>query len=280
MTTQRTTAQTRRSRRAVLWMTLCGSVLASSLGGCGASKSSEADIDSLTEAVCVPGDQGGDLGCGCSLNSQCTGFDDETRLLLCDVAGGASLGKCTDCASLSVRPSGCACSVDADCATGLVCNGRTCQALRKRGEFCVRDSDCGSDASGSMTCLPSKNWCGPLAVGSFCDFNLDCLSGICSVGKCSTGESGQPCAIDRNCKAGLVCNTVAGTCGSKLADGQPCLRNVECQNQCNSFSGTCKLGAVGTVCTTKNTDGDCASGLGCVDCGGGVNTCRTGGSCS
>lgn len=198
MTTQRTTAQTRRSRRAALWMTLWGTVWASSLGGCGAGKSSEADIDTLTEAVCVAGDQGGDLGCGCSLNSQCTGFDDETRLLLCDVASGASVGKCTDCASVTARPSGCACSVDADCATGLACNGRTCQALRKRGEFCVRDSDCGSDASGSMTCLPSKNWCGPLAVGSFCDFNLDCLSGICSVGKCSTGESGQPCSIDRN----------------------------------------------------------------------------------
>ena len=143
--------------------------------------------------------------------------------------------------SLTARPTGCACNVDANCATGLVCNGRTCQALRKRGEFCVRDTDCGSDATGAMVCLPSKNWCGPLAVGSFCDdFNLDCLSGICSLGKCSTGKAVSQ-VRRQNCKAGLVCNTVAGTCGAKLADGQPCLRNVECQNQCNSFSGTCKL---------------------------------------
>jgi hypothetical protein len=277
MNKQRVGASARASVR--LWAGLWAALVMTSLGACGAGVS-DGDIATLTEAVCVPGDKGGDFGCGCTLNNQCSGFDDETRLLLCDVPSGGSVGKCSDCLSLMARPSGCACTVDGDCATGLKCNGRTCQALRKRGEFCVRDSDCGSDATGSMTCLPSKNWCGPLPIASFCDFNLDCLSGICSLGRCSTGDSGQPCALDRNCKAGLICNTVAGTCGNKLADGQPCLRNTECQNQCNSFSGTCKLGTTGTVCTTANTDGDCATGLSCVDCGGGVKTCRTGGMCS
>jgi hypothetical protein len=78
----------------------------------------------------------------------------------------------------------------------------------------------------------------------------------------------------------LVCNTASGTCGDKAADGQPCRRNSECQNQCNSFLGTCKLGSAGTVCTESNPDGDCASGLSCTDCGGGGRTCRVGGSCS
>lgn len=247
------------------------------LVGCGADP---AEVGMLREAICVAGDKGGDLGCGCTLNEQCTGFDDDTRLLVCNVASGSSVGKCSDCVALPAKPTGCACTTDTDCATGLACNGRTCQALRKRGEFCVRDTDCGTDATGSMVCLPSKNWCGPLAVGSFCDFNLDCLSGLCSLRKCSTGESGQPCEIDRNCKAGLVCNTASGTCGDKAADGQPCRRNSECQNQCNSFIGTCKLGSAGTVCTESNPDGDCASGLSCTDCGGGGRTCRVGGSCS
>lgn len=256
----------------VLWFGLGLACLA----GCGVS---ESDLGELRQAACVPSDKGGDLGCSCTLNEQCVGHDAETRLLVCDVVSG-SVGKCSDCLAFAARPVGCACTADADCATSLKCNGRTCQPLRKRGEFCLRDTDCGSDATGNMVCLPSKNWCGPLPIGAFCDFNLDCLGGICAVGKCSTGESGQSCSVDRNCKAGLVCNTVVGLCGDKIADGQPCRRNVECNSRCNSFSGTCSPGSAGTVCTDANPDGDCATGLSCLDCGGGGKTCRLGTSCS
>lgn len=255
--------------------------------GCGAPVDADAlggdsgrEPGQLQRAVCVPGDAGGDLGCGCSLNDQCTGFDDETRALVCDVPAMGG-GKCTDCLALAAgagtRPVGCACTADGDCATGLVCNGRTCQKLRSRGEFCVRDTDCGSDMLGAMGCLPTKSWCGPLENDYPCDFGSDCLSGNCSLGVCTSGAAGTSCGVDADCTAPLVCNSVYGACMDKQPDGKPCLRNGDCQNQCNSFSGTCQLGASGTICTTKNPDGDCAPGLTCTDCGTSF-TCRAPGA--
>lgn len=116
MNKQRVGAGARLRSWAVFWAALA----MTSLGACGAGVS-DGDVATLTAAVCVPGDKGGDFGCGCTLNNQCTGFDDETRLLLCDVPSGGSVGKCSDCLSLMARPSGCACTVDGDCATGLKC---------------------------------------------------------------------------------------------------------------------------------------------------------------
>jgi hypothetical protein len=174
---------------------------------------------------------------------------------------------------------GCACSGDRDCAAGTKCNGRTCQKLRERGEFCVRDTDCGADLAGPMGCLPTKSWCGPLADGYYCDFQTDCLSGTCRGGTCTSGGAGSACSLDGDCKSPLVCLTLPGLCGDKLPDGQPCKRNVECLNQCNSFSGLCTLGKAGTLCTVGNPDGDCQSGLSCQACAGSF-TCRPiGGPC-
>ena len=76
--------------------------------------------------------------------------------------------------------------------TGLVCNGRSCQPLRQRGEYCFRNSDCGSDMHGAMVCLPTKSWCGPLEGDYYCDFNSDCLSGRCLGGLCTPGGIAAP----------------------------------------------------------------------------------------
>ena len=246
--------------------------------GCSADPSSlgaadEPPLGLLRQGLCSPGDTGGDFGCGCTLNSQCNGFDDDARLIVCDVPAGGSVGKCLDCTATAARPIGCACIADSDCATGSKCNGRTCQKLRDRGEFCVRDSDCGGDLAGPMNCLPTKSWCGPLPDGYYCDFQTDCLSGTCRAGSCTSGAAGSPCSLDTDCKGGLVCLTLPGLCGDKQADGLACKRNAECQNQCNSFSGLCTLGKAGTLCTLANPDGDCATGLSCVDCAGSF-TCR------
>jgi hypothetical protein len=252
--------------------------LFAALSGCSAEVGPSAP-GTLREAVCSPGDSGGDFGCGCTLNSQCTGFDDDTRLIVCDVPSGAMVGKCLDCTAVVARAIGCACSSDKDCVAGTRCNGRTCQKLRQRGEFCVRDTDCGADMTGLLTCLPTKSWCGPLADGYPCDFNADCLSGRCRGGSCSSGDTGSACAVDGDCNSPLVCLTLHGQCGAKQPDGQPCQRNAECQNQCNSFSGQCTLGTSGTICTPKNPDGDCAPGLSCIECGGSYICRPTGGPC-
>ena len=106
--------------------------LGSGLLGCGVSEPTSTElvpVQQLQQGLCTPMDGGGDLGCGCTLNSQCTGFDDDARLLVCDVPSGAMVGKCLDCTATTMRPVGCACSSDTECATDTKCNGRTCQKL-------------------------------------------------------------------------------------------------------------------------------------------------------
>lgn len=245
--------------------------------GCGAP-SELGPTGTLVQALCVPGDGGGDLGCTCSENSQCNDYDEDTRTLVCNVTGMATVGKCQDCLVATGRAIGCACTSDAVCATGSKCNGRTCQVLRQRGEYCLRDRDCGSDMSGAMTCLPTKSWCGPLENDYPCDFNSDCLSGKCSAGVCSTGGVGTVCGSDRDCKSPYVCSGISGTCIDKQDDGAACTRNAECKNQCNSFSGRCTLGDDGVRCTTANPDGDCMTGYDCVLCGA-AYYCKAGGVC-
>ncbi len=277
---KRSEARTAKSARAAAVTGLLVALVAAGAAGagCGADPAGgdpafDPALGLLRQGLCSPGDTGGDFGCGCTLNSQCSGFDDDARLIVCDVPAGGSVGKCLDCTATAARPIGCACSFDTDCAAGSKCNGRTCQKLRDRGEFCVRDSDCGADLSGPMNCLPTKSWCGPLADGYYCDFQSDCLSGTCRAGSCTSGAAGSPCSLDADCKSGLVCLTLPGLCGDKQADGVACKRNAECQNQCNSFSGLCTLGMAGTLCTLSNPDGDCATGLSCTDCAGSF-TCR------
>ncbi|MCS6914201.1 MAG: hypothetical protein RMK29_12875 [Myxococcales bacterium] len=252
------------------------------LGGCSPAPGEEGAGQALH--MCLPGNGGGDLGCACTDNPQCFGFDEDTRLIICDVPAGAMVGACLDCLSVAQRPVGCACSSDMDCAMGLRCNGRTCQSLRARGEFCLFDADCGSDMMGPLRCLPTKSYCGPGPDGYFCDFDDDCLSNNCNdAGICSSGAVGDDCFADADCKGGTVCSFVTYKCINPQPDGAPCTRNRECQNQCNSFSGVCLLGTEGQRCTTMNSEGpdaDCMMGLVCVDCGG-PRTCRpAGGPCS
>lgn len=250
------------------------------LGGCGAPP--DAALGTRRQAVCNPNNSGGDLGCACTDNPQCTGFDDDTRLVICDVPSGMTVGACLNCTAVSPRPVGCVCDSDAECQAGLRCNGRTCQSPRNRGELCRVDSDCGTDAMGAMTCLPTKHLCGPLPDDYFCDFNTDCQSGNCNgVGVCTSGGMDVLCTRDAECAPPLVCSTINSRCIAPQADGGPCTRNAECVNQCNSFAGRCLEGTEGIQCTLNGNlagpNGDCVSGLLCTDCTGSFN-CRPSGS--
>jgi hypothetical protein len=265
-------------------LTLVLGLGASALTGCDAGPGGATPIAQKRQGLCAPGD----MTCACADNVECIGFDEDTRLIICNVPTGAMTGTCLDCTTVAAKPVGCACKVDADCGGGAKCNGRTCQTLRARGEFCVRDSDCGSDMVGAMRCLPTKLWCGPLLDGNFCDFDDDCVNGKCNeLGLCTSGEAGDDCVDDTGCKPGLLCHSVTYKCilQKSLMDGEPCLRNQECVNQCNSFSGRCLLGSEGEACTTTHNpagaNGDCDQSvmpaLLCTNCGGAF-TCRPPGS--
>ncbi len=261
----------------LLWLSV---VMVGMGAGCAGAPDNGA-VGTRQSALCNPGNTGGDLGCGCTLNEQCNNFDNDTRLIVCDVPDGAAAGTCLDCTAGAAHPVGCACAADAECATGLYCDVRSCQKLRVvRGDFCLLDSECGMDILGQMTCLPTKHWCGPLPDGSFCDFNSDCLSLTCNgLGVCSSGGSGFTCTKDADCKSPLVCSLVTFQCITPQADGAECTRNAECVNQCNSFSGQCLMGGFGTICTLSNPDSDCSTGFDCTMCGP-TYTCRVpGGPC-
>lgn len=243
------------------------------LSGCAATpEDGVAPVGARPQAVPIGG--------ACTDNSDCDAFDNDTRLIICDVPAGAMAGTCIDCLAASPRPVGCTCDTDGDCATGLRCSGgRTCQAPRARGEFCLFDADCGSDMVGAMRCLPTKSYCGPGPDGYFCDFDDDCVSNNCNgLGVCASGAAGDDCVDDTSCKGTTICSFVTYKCVEPQADGANCTRNKECQNQCNSFSGQCQLGSEGVACTTMNPGGDCSAGLLCTDCGGGAFTCRPMGS--
>lgn len=248
----------------------------------GAGCSAQVDTPSAShrQALCTANNGGGDLNCPCTDNDQCNGADNDTRNVICNVADGAMVGACFDCLALGGRPVGCVCDADTDCASPAKCNGRTCQTLRARGEFCLFDSDCGSDAMGAMTCLPTKHFCGPLDIDYFCDFSSDCLSGLCSgLGVCTAGVSNTGCTRDKDCTAPNLCSSITAQCVPPAVDGTACRRNAECQGgHCNSFSGLCQPGDEGTPCTqTLNAagpDGDCATNQFCTNCANNGFTCR------
>src|SRR5262245_53646250 len=81
--------------RCSVFLAGCGGLvlaLGSGPSGCGADDGLM--TASRISGLCNAGDSGGDLGCGCTLNSQCNRFDDDTRLIVCDVASGATRGVC------------------------------------------------------------------------------------------------------------------------------------------------------------------------------------------
>jgi hypothetical protein len=263
-------------RSAVMWPIAqsCRPSLIGALGvallvfaGCGASPEDPAPAKRRQQ---VP------IGGACTDNTDCDNFDDDTRLIICNVPAGMMAGVCYDCwAAAMNRPVGCFCSADAECAAPARCNGRTCQIPRARGEFCVHDTDCaGSDALGAIVCLPTKSYCGPGADGYFCDFDTDCVNNNCNdLGVCTSGMAGDDCTSDAKCKAPTnICYGITFKCIAPLPDGSLCTRDAECATSpCNSFSGQCMPGPAGTACTR---DGDCDMGLVCTDCGGGARTCR------
>lgn len=269
------------------------------LGGAGCSASDEGSIGSLSQGLickpggnsvgmcqCNPGAAGGDLTCECTDNNQCNWHDFDTRLVICQVPTGGTIGTCVDCLAFAAgtRPEGCACNATTDCAGGLACNGRTCQVPRSRGEFCLFDADCGSDGFGAMTCDKTMHLCGRQLSDFYCNFSDDCLAGGkgCIRGVCASGGEGANCWKDADCSGGTVCSTAQLICMYPLFNGDYCVRNQECQaGVCNSVLYQCGVGDDGTWCSTANPGGanfDCAPGFTCLDCGDGARQCRPNGA--
>ncbi len=193
------------------------------------------------------------------------------------------------------QPAGSRCSVDRECASGLICRwverNNICATPLPAGSRCSLGRECAS----GLTCrrVEINNICAtPLPVGSQCSSNDGCTSGICGEGENGTFSvcelPGQPAGSRCNtqgadageCASGLVCGYVEGQliCTTSLPDGSGCDpgRGRECA------SGICGVGESGTnVCESPgqaegsscNRHQECAPDLVCGD----IRTSREGG---
>ena len=79
-----------------------------------------------------------------------------------------------------------------------------------------------------------------LPANAPCTFNNDCVDRVCHSGICASPRpksQGESCSGHGDCSS---FNCVSGICRSgKVRDGQPCLRDQECQSRLCNAAGTC-----------------------------------------
>jgi hypothetical protein len=118
-------------------------------------------------------------GAGCWSFTQCSTLE---------CAGPATCGKCVPRAPLDGP-----CTIDAECAPGLVCSLKKCALAGRMGAACSDDRPCRR--------------------------SLLCRNGVCG----PKVAAGQPCGGDHDvCAAGLLCNFKSDACGPALASSSRC----------------------------------------------------------
>jgi hypothetical protein len=174
--------------------------------------------------------------------------------------------------------SGAQCNQDGDCCDSLYCQlsspylpaWHTCVALEADGEYCTRATQCACGQCTANRCGPALacggegdhcsadtgccdglycnnfsyvriNTCQPLAGdGSYCIRASQCLSGLCTNGKCGApvcNATDGACQTDTDCCSGQYCNNFTyGTikCVDQIASGLWCIRDAQCA------SGSCQ----------------------------------------
>jgi hypothetical protein len=180
-----------------------------------------------------------------------------------------------------------ACRSAADCDS-RVCDGRGCAAGLAR---CCQPARCNDGVrNGNEPQTDCGNaQCGGCALGSPCNRNAECGSGLCQTGvcrqplcqdrqrngsetdvdcggtdpACARCASGQACLVNTDCSAGSCVNGRCADCGNGVRDG------TETGTDCGGACGAC---AAGQGC---NLDSDCQSNA-CQDgrcCGGNQVDC-------
>jgi hypothetical protein len=148
---------------------------------------------------------------------------------------------------------GTACTSDAACGSGNVCNLGLCQA------GCGADTDCTSgDTCISGRCRPAGSaTCG--TAGAFCAAATNCGSER----SCVAGSCASACAADADCVLGQVCSNSACVNDPSPKVAQ-CLFDIDCANGAGGFR------CINAYCMKNCTaTSDCKSGATCLQ-----GTCR------
>lgn len=174
------------------------------------------------------------------VGSECT-FMDECARGFCIFNLGSVIGTC-------VLNDGEECTSDEQCMTDYcrkeeeLENKSTCQVKPKgQGEFCKSDKECESGRCAKNGHLTITK-CEFKSIGSNCDNNAQCLSGICNDGICMVGE-GESCWEDETCVTGYCSKARSDeprTCQVFKEAGVACKENSECLSGDCSRLGICK----------------------------------------
>lgn len=231
------------------------------------------------EGACIPGGSGGSGGSN----------------------GSEGLSSPTPTSTSTASPSpSVECSVNADCAGGLVCSSS------QECVQCNSDADCGSgqscdlennqcvaqcDADGSCpqgsTCNTATNICDALANPSptpapqACTTDAECTGGY----TCDTDASVcvLQCDGSNSCPSGYSCNTSTNTCDASSSPyvGADCPASGVCPAPSGSSSGSCPPGA--QFCSECYANSDCSTGEICNvsgQCEASAGACSSNSDCS
>jgi hypothetical protein len=166
-------------------------------------------------------------------------------------------GPCAPC------PPGRSCQRASDCDSG-VCDGRGCGNGVAR---CCQPPRCNDRVRNGSETFPDcgNAQCGACPLGSPCNRNSDCGSGLCQNGACRQPpcRDGQQNGLETD----IDCGGTDPTC-ARCALGRACAVTQDC------VSGSCAAGVCAN-CANGVRDGSETD----IDCGGVCGPCGPGGSC-
>jgi len=216
----------------------------------------------------------------------------------CSAAGACVAPDAVPCPPFACNGSKCfvACTADANCSPGNVCNGNSC-GLKPIGAFCAGGPECGSGTCAQGVCCATacsgscKSCAIPGSMGTCVDVPkggsdpvgactdqgaASCgTDGKCEAGSCQKYAQGTSCKA-ASCPAGMttltpgslcdgagVCVTPAAVscfpfgCGTAACNSS-CSTDGECAPPATCSAASCGLKPIGAVC---GTGGECLSGI-------------------
>jgi hypothetical protein len=150
---------------------------------------------------------------------------------------------------------GAVCTVDDNCAPGLLCGGGTCVAPGILGGVCSDTQPCayGLFCGGGVCASAAETPGGDCVAGlpESCDLlaGLDCDDGSSKCASLGFAQSGEPCGLVGStyvfCVEGQCAYATAaateGLCGAFAGDGAACDDTTPCEAPARCLSGRCAL---------------------------------------